>query len=162
MKRTLIIIAMALTAVTTAAAQEKPTGDEARKVIDYYYQGKGGGAVLMDLQICEGIGKEEGGQKNECLNTIEPGKVQLGQELQLWMNFLVPIDDTADIIVTFSRKGKVRHTANVKLTSANRYRTWKRLPTERAGQWTISILQELADKDLDLGSLQYTVAGNTP
>lgn len=161
MKQLCILITAVLLALGTAAAQERPTADETRKVIDYYYHGKGGGAVLTELQICEGIGQEEGPQKNECLNKLNPGQVQLGQELHVWMNFLVPLDDTADIIVSFSRKGKVRRTATVKLTGATRFRTWKRIPTDKTGQWTITVMQELADQDLDLGSLQYSVTALT-
>lgn len=161
MKQLTILIMVVFLAFGTALAQERPTTEEARKVIDYYYHGKGGGAVLVDLQICDGIGQEEGPQKNECLNKLNPGQVQLGQELHVWMNFLVPVDDTADIIVSFSRKGKVRRTANVKLTGATRFRTWKRIPTGKAGQWTLSIIQELADKDIELGSLQYNVSAAT-
>lgn len=145
----------------TAMAQDKPTAGEARKVIDYYYHGKGQGAVLMDLQTCEGVGLEAGPQKNECLKNIDPGQIQIGQELQVWMNFLVPVDDTAEIIVSFSRKDKVRHTANVKLTGATRFRTWKRIPTDKAGLWTLTIIQELEDRDLELGRLQYKVSEAT-
>ena len=157
MKQLSIILAVLLCIAGPAWGQDKPTADEARKVIDYYYNGKGQGAVLMDLKICGGIGQQEGVDKNECLNKVDPARIQTDQELFLWMNFLIPLDDTADVIVAFSRSGKVRRTSSIKLTTATRYRTWKRIPTDKAGQWSISFLQELADKDLDLGGLQYTV-----
>jgi hypothetical protein len=157
MRRLLIVMTVIFLAFGTVSAQEKPTPDETRKVIDYYYNSKGSGAILMDLRICEKIGVEEGPEKNECLDNINPNQIPLGGELHLWMNYLVPLNDSADIIMAFSRKGKVRRTANVKLAGATRYRTWKRIPTNKAGKWTISILQELEDRDLELGSMQYTV-----
>ena len=162
MKQLSIVLTVLLLAFGMAWAEEKPTPDEARKVIDYYYGGKGKGAILMDISICEKVGQEEGPDKNECLDSVNPGQIQLGQELHLWMNFLVPLNDTADIIIAFSRKGKVRRTANIKLGGATRYRTWKRIPTDKAGQWTVSILQELEDQDLELGSMQFTVTALTP
>ena len=161
MRRLIIVLTVILFAFSMASAQERPSPDQVRKVIDYYYHGKGSGAVLMDLQICEKVGLEEGPKKNECLDTFNPGQIPLDGELYLWMNFLIPIDDSADIIVTFSRNGKVRKTASVKLAGATRFRTWKRIPTNKAGQWSISILQELEDKDLELGGMQYTVVKPT-
>ena len=157
MKRLSIALMVSLLVFGMAWAEEKPTPDEARKVIDYYYHGKGKGAILMDTTICEKVGQEEGPDKNECLNSVNPGQIQQNQEVHLWMNYLVPLNDTADIILAFSRKGKVRRTANIKLAGASRYRTWKKIPTDKAGQWTVSILQELEDQDLELGSMQFTV-----
>lgn len=157
MKRLSIVLMVSLLSFSMAWAGEKPTSDEARKVIDYYFHGKGNGAILMDLSICEKVGLEEGPDKNECLDSVNPGQIQLGDELHLWMNFLVPLNDNADIILAFSRKGKVRRTANIKLAGATRYRTWKRIPTGKAGQWTVTILQELEDQDLELGKMQFTV-----
>lgn len=157
MQRLFIVLAVILLTFGMATAQEKPTSDEARKVINYYYHGKGKGAILMDQNICEKIGQEDGADKNECVEKVNPSQIQVGQELYLWMNFLVPFDDSADIIITFSRKGKVRRTSNLKLAGATRYRTWKKIPTDKAGQWTVYILQELDDQDLELGSMQFTV-----
>ena len=111
----------------------------------------------MDMTVCEKIGTEDGPDKNECLDSVNPSQIELNQELYLWMNYLVPLNDAADIILSFSRKGKVRRTANIKLAGATRYRTWKKIPTDKAGQWTVSILQELEDQDLELGSMQFTV-----
>ena len=67
-----------------------------------------------------------------------------------------------DIIINFSRQGQVRSTARVKLAGATRYRIWKKVPTDKAGQWNVSIIQELQDKDLEIGTLQYGVAESKP
>jgi hypothetical protein len=39
-------------------AQEKPAAAEARKVVDYFYQGKGQGAILMAHKLCAQIYEE--------------------------------------------------------------------------------------------------------
>ncbi len=156
--RQILMLAMGVLLVANlATAQDKPTSEETRKVINYYYHGKGGGTVLMDHYLCQEIG-QEGPDKNECLNKLNPSQIQKEQEAYLWMNFLVPMDASADIIVSFSRKGKVRRTASVKLSGATRFRTWKRIPTNKAGQWSVVIIQEMEDKDMEVGSLQYTIA----
>lgn len=73
------------------------------------------------------------------------------------MNFLVPAGDQPDIIIHFKRNNKVRSVSNLELPGALRYRTWKKIPTEKLGDWEVSIIQELADTDLNLGQFQYSV-----
>ena len=91
MRKISVLIIGLLLAAHTAAAQDRPTSAEALKVIDYYYNGKGSGAVLMDRYLCQQVGKE-GATKNECLDKMSPARVPLGQEVYLWMNYLVPVD----------------------------------------------------------------------
>ena len=137
-------------------AQEKPTPAEAKKVIDYYYQGKGSGAVLVGHKLCSQI-YEDGPYKYECQEVVTGDQIEKDREVFLWMNFLVPAGDQPDIIIHFKRNNKVRGASNLELPGAVRYRTWKNIPTERLGDWEISIIQELPDTDLDLGTLQYSV-----
>ena len=137
-------------------AQEKPTPAEARKVIDYYYQGKGQGAVLVDSKLCSQI-YEEGPYKYECQEVVTGGQIEKDREVFLWLNFLVPAGDQPDIIIHFKRNNKVRSVSNLAPPGALRYRTWKKIPTERMGDWEVSIIQELADTDLNLGEIQYSV-----
>lgn len=157
MKYLLVLLSATLLIAGPAAAQERPTAEETRRVVAYYFEGQGSGAILMDHVLCQEIG-QEGPDKNQCLDTINPSQVSQGQELYLWMNFLVPSEDSADVLIAFSRNGKVRRTASVKLSAATRFRTWKKIPTNKPGQWSVSVTQELGDKDLDLGGFQYTVA----
>ena len=137
-------------------AQEKPTPPEAQKVIDYYYQGKGMGAVLVAYKLCAQI-YEEGPYKYECQEVVTGGQIEKDREVFLWMNFLVPAGDQPDIIIHFKRNNKVRSVSNLELPGSLRYRTWKKIPTERLGDWEVSIIQELPDTDLNLGQLQYSV-----
>ena len=137
-------------------AQERPTPAEAQKVTQYYYQGIGQGAVLMVHKLCAQI-YEEGPLKFECQEEITGGQIQKGQEAFLWMNFLVPAKDKADIIIHYKRNNKVRSVSNFELPGALRYRIWKKIPTDKIGDWQISIIQELSDEDLSLGELPYSV-----
>lgn len=137
-------------------AQEKPTPAEAQKVIQYYYQGIGQGAVLMANKLCAQI-YEEGPLKFECQEEITGEQIQKDQEVFLWMNYLVPTGDKTDMIIHYKRNNKVRSVSNFELPGALRYRIWKKIPTDKIGDWQISIMQELPDADLSLGELQYTV-----
>ena len=137
-------------------AQEKPTPAEAQKVIQYYYQGIGQGAVLMAHKLCAQI-YEEGPLKFECQEEITGEQIQKDQEVFLWMNYLVPTGDKTDMIIHYKRNNKVRSVSNFELPGALRYRIWKKIPTDKIGDWQISIMQELPDADLSLGELQYTV-----
>ena len=70
MKR--IICALAVASFCTSPsilAQDKPTPAEARKVIDYYFNGKGQGAIPMDYKLCKEI-SQQGDMKNECVAEI--------------------------------------------------------------------------------------------
>ena len=137
-------------------AQEKPTPSETQKVIQYYYQGVGQGAVLMAHKLCAKI-YEEGPLKFECQEEITGGQIQKDQEVFLWMNYLVPTRDKADTIIRYKRNNKVRSVSNFELPSALRYRIWKKIPTDKTGDWQIGIMQELQDADLNLVELPYSV-----
>ena len=157
MMKTGLLVCLLLCLPATLLAQQKPTPAEAQKVILYYYQGIGQGAVLMDHKLCAQI-YEEGPLKFECQEEITGGQIQKGQEAFLWMNYMVPAGDKADIIIHYKRNEKVRSVSNFELPGALRYRIWKKIPTDKTGDWQIQIIQELPDADLSLGDLQYSVA----
>ena len=137
-------------------AQEKPAAVEAKKVVDYFYQGKGQGAILMAHKLCAQV-YEEGPLKYECQEEITGGQIQKDREVFLWMNYFVPTGDTADIIIHFKRNNKVRSVSSFALPGSLRYRIWKKIPTDKIGDWQVEIIQELEDADLNLGDLQYAV-----
>jgi hypothetical protein len=137
-------------------AQERPAPEEAQKVVDYYNQGKGSGAILMAHKLCQEV-YEEGQGKYECKTEVTDAKIGKGQEIYLWMSFLVPAGDKADLFIQFKRKNNVRHVLKLELPSAVRYRTWKKIPADKIGDWELSIIQELEDGDLNLGALSYSV-----
>jgi len=137
-------------------AQDKPTPAETQKVIQYYYQGKGQGVILVAHKLCAQI-YEEGPLKFECQQEITGGQIKKDREVFLWMNYLVPAGDKADIIIHYKRNNNVRGVSNFELPGSLRYRIWKKIPTDKIGDWQIGIIQELQDADLNLGELQYSV-----
>ena len=137
-------------------AQEKPAAAEAKKVVEYFYQGKGQGTILMAHKLCTQV-YEEGPLKYECQEEITGGQVQKDREVFLWMNYLVPTGDTAEIIIHFKRNNKVRSVSSFALPGPLRYRIWKKIPTDKIGDWQVEIIQELEDSDLNLGELKYSV-----
>lgn len=156
MKKFIIITAIIALIPALTLAFDKPSSKETKKVMDYYNSGKGNGALLFDYKLCSQIG-EEGENKNECVQSISGNDIKVGDEIHLWMNFMIPVEDMAEIIITYTRKNRIRKTQEITLKSAFRYRTWKKIDTEKPGQWTVQIFQELGDKDLDLGSFTYVV-----
>ncbi len=107
-----IICALAVTSLCgamAAMAQDKPSPEEARKVINYYFNGKGQGVIPMEYKLCKEISKT-GEAKNECVSEISNKTIAKGEEAYLWMNFLVPAGEKSKILLKYYSKGKVRNT----------------------------------------------------
>ena len=158
MKR--IICALAVTSLcgplAAMAAQDKPTPEEARKVINYYFNGKGQGVIPMEYKLCKEISLK-GNAKNECVAEISGKTIAKGEKAYLWMNFLVPAGDKSKILLQYSRKDKVRNTSNITLDGATRFRTWKIIPTTTIGDWKMTMVQELDNADMEIGHLEFSV-----
>lgn len=162
MKKIICTLAISLLcAPFVTTAQDKPTPQEARKVISYYFNGKGMGVVPMEYKICKEI-SQQGEMKNECVSEISDKKIAKGEEAYLWMNFLVPAGEESKILLQYSRKDQVRDTSNIVLGGATRYRTWKKIPTTTPGKWKVKMIQEMSDKDLDIGQLEFSVVEASP
>jgi hypothetical protein len=156
MKKIILIFIFICLIPMMLSAQDKPTAAEARKVIDYYVNGQGKDAVLVDYMLCREVGQEDS-DKNECTVGVAGKELSFGEEAYLWMNFLIPAGDEAKIYLSFSRNKRIRKTMDFTLTGAFRFRTWKKIPTDTPGMWTIHIFQEMANKDVDLGKITYSV-----
>ncbi len=156
MKKFTVLVSLVLCLSTFANALEKPTSKETLRVINYYHSGVGNGAILMESKLCMDINKEDP-DKNECGQVITDNKVNQGDEVFIWMNFLVPAGDEAAVLVGYTRDKITRNTQHLSLPGATRFRTWKRIPTNQVGEWKVNILQEMGNDDLDLGGLSYTV-----
>lgn len=156
MKKLIILSVMIALIPAFAMALDKPSAEQTRRVMDYYNEGKGMGAVLVEYKLCGEMGKEEE-NKNECAQSLAETDISVGQDVYLWMNFMIPVDDTANVFITYTRNSRIRKSQTVVLKSAFRYRTWKKIATDKPGDWTVKIFQETEDKDIDLGSLTYTV-----
>ena len=157
MKKFVYALTVSLAASTgCAVAQEKPTSEEARKVVNYYFNGKGKGVVPMEYKFCQEVSLK-GENKNECVAEITANSIKKGQEAYIWMNFLVPAGEQAKLLLQYSRNDMVRDTGNLTLGGATRYRTWKRIPTSKAGEWKVKLIQEMEASDMEVGQLQYSV-----
>lgn len=137
-------------------SQDKPTPEEARKVINYYFNGKGQGVIPMEYKLCKQV-STKGDMKNECISEVSGNTIAKGEEAYLWMNFLVPAGEDSKILLQYTRNNKVRDTSNVSLGGATRYRTWKKIPTNTTGDWKVSMVQELDNADIDIGQLKFSV-----
>lgn len=159
MKKFIYALAVSLIAMPGfILAQDKPTPAEAKKVVDYYFNGKGQGVVPIEYKFCKEVALK-GENQNECVSEI-PGKtVKQGDEAYLWMNFVVPTGEEPKILLQYFRDNMVRDTDNVSLRGAVRYRTWMRIPTTTMGDWKVRLFQEMADTDLAIGEIEYSVSG---
>jgi hypothetical protein len=151
MKRISLLSFLVVCVPVLIFAQEKPTSNETRKVLDYYYHGQGKGAVLKNYKFCHKI------KESECDQEITDRKIIKGQKVILWMDFLVPVGDKADMYLEFRRKNKVRKVVDFVVSGSIRYRTYQVIPTKKTGDWVVNIIQEVEDKDMNLGELRYTV-----
>lgn len=151
-----VLIVASLCAPFSALSQDKPTPEEARKVINYYFNGKGQGVIPMEFKLCKEV-SQKGEMKNECIAEISDKKIAKGQDAYIWMNFLVPAGDKSKILLQYSRKDVVRNTSSVSLGGATRFRTWKKIPTDTAGEWKVNLIQELENADLDIGQVNFSV-----
>ena len=156
MKKTFALSVLLLCVPATGMAADKPTPEEARKVINYYFNGKGQGAIPLEYKLCQEVA-QKGEEKNECVTELSDLKIEKGKDAYLWMNFLVPAGEDAKILLQYTRQNKVRNTSHVTLGGATRYRTWKKIPTATAGDWKVDIVQEMESKDLELGAIKFSV-----
>lgn len=142
--------------VPALAFAGETTSDKVKEVMDYYHTGKT--VVLVDSRFCSEIGKE-GDLKNECAVPADAKAVAKGSRVFFWMNFFVPGDDAdhSNVLVQFKYKGKAIDSSEVSMSQSIRYRTWLRLPSQKEGEWQISIEQENEDGYVNLETLDYTV-----
>lgn len=156
MKKLFVTIMASLLAFS-AYAVEVPTSAEAKKVLDFYYHGQGQGVVLIDSQWCAEIDKE-GDNKNNCADEISPAAIQVEQEINLWMAFLVPSDDPEqNIIIQFEHQGVARMVKNATVSGSIRYRTWRKVSFNKTGEWTVKIIHDKGDDVVVLSTQTVTV-----
>ena len=155
MKKILQFILASLVS-TSLYAVDRPNTLEVKKVIDYYKYGKDQGVILVESILCREIYRS-GPQRNNAKNIVKTVSVKKGEKIYLWMNFLVPEHLNANIHFEYKNKGKVRQASDLGISTAPRYRSWKKVPTNKKGTWEISISQELEESDIELATITYTV-----
>ena len=158
MKKILIFTALIIAVLTISPAYAKVSSDEARRVIDYYHNGSGGGAVFLEAALCKEVVKE-GPNKNNCGPSIDSSNFPLGDVIVVWGSFLVPMGDTDTIYVEFENMGMVWQIRELNVKGALRYRSWASYRLRKPGKWTISLkaLDEENQQSILLKELEVTV-----
>ncbi len=152
------------------AAQDIPTSDEVRRVMEFYNDGQGQGIVLIDSKVCQEINKE-GPEKFNCKNEIiefvkgsdasappeVKHKTKVGESLFIWMAYMVPKGDEENIIVQYNRSGITRRSSNLAVKGSIRYRTWSKFTPRKEGNWEVKILHDTGDAPKELNSFNLIV-----
>lgn len=140
-----------------AFADAKPAPGDVKRVLDYYYHGKGMGPVLLETKVCRDI-QREGDEKSECAGDISTQPLKKGESAYLWMAYMVPLgDEPQNIIVQFENGGVTRMVKNSQVTGQLRYRTWLKATFDKAGQWKAKIVHDTGTNAVPLGSVDVTV-----
>jgi hypothetical protein len=156
MRYVLLGLMLCLTPVW-AWADAKPTPEEAKRVLDFYYHGKGLGPVLLESKVCRDI-QREGDEKGECAGDLSAQTIKKGETVYLWMAYMVPSGDEAqNIIVQFENGGVTRSVKNLQVSGQLRYRTWVKAPLDKVGPWKVKIIHDDGANTVPLGSRDITV-----
>ncbi len=140
-----------------AAAGDKPTPDEAKKVLDYYYHGKGMSPLLLETKICHDI-QRDGDEKNECAGDITGQAIKKGDNDYIWMAFMAPSgNDTQNVIVQLELNGAVRWVKNVQVAGGLRSRSWLKHAFDKAGAWKLKISLDNGNSVEQLGTMDLNV-----
>lgn len=138
-------------------AGDKPTPEEAKKVLDFYYHGKGMGAVLVDTKICRDV-QREGDEKSECAGDITGQTVKKGDAAYVWMAFMAPNgEEPQNIIVQFELNGVARSVKNISVPGQLRARTWVKFTFDKVGSWKVKIVHDTGSSTDQLGTRDVTV-----
>ncbi len=138
-------------------AVDKPTPDEARKVIDFNYHGKGMGVVLVQTRICHDI-QREGDDKNECSGDLTGKAVKKGEAVYVWMMFMAPDgQDAENASVAFEQNGASVTVKKVQVPGQMRSRSWLKYSFNKAGAWKIKVSRDSAAGPEALGELAVNV-----
>lgn len=153
-----VVMTMALgLAPALAWAGDKPTPDEARKVIDYYYHGKGMTPVLLDTRICHDI-QRDGDEKNECAGDVTGQTIKKGDSDYIWLAFMAPsAGDAQNVLVQLELNGAVRWVKNVSVAGGIRTRTWLKRTFDKTGAWKLKISVDNGSTVEQLGTMDLNV-----
>lgn len=140
-----------------AQAADKPTAEEVKKVLDFYYHGKGMGAVLVEAKVCRDV-QREGDEKNECAGDVSGQAIKKGDSVYLWMAFMSPNgEEPQPVIVQFEVNGVTRAVKNVSVSGGLRTRNWLKYTFDKAGAWKIKIVHDTGSSADQLGTRDVNV-----
>ena len=125
-----------------APALPPPPTDEVRHVMDYFYNGKDRGPVLVELKACIKVDSaKDSPTKSECIEEAK-GPVKVNTTILGWTMWFMPKGAVYDdVSLQFAHEGTVRSTVDVKLDSEGRSRTWRPQSLSKKGKWTITAVR---------------------
>lgn len=143
--------------VLAQAGDGRPSPEEAKKVLDYYYHGKGMGPVLLETKVCRDV-QREGDEKNECAGDLAGQSVKKGDSAYVWMAFMAPNGEEAQtVMVQFELNGVTRSVKNVQVAGQLRGRTWLKYTFDKVGTWKIKMVRDTGSGADELGTRDVTV-----
>jgi hypothetical protein len=133
MLNTTVLLSLALHAAP-------PTGDQVKSVLDYFYNGQGKPAILVDAVLCKDIERKNKDTKYDCNETFGDS-ADKGATVNVYLTFLVPKGDSAEFMVQAVLDGVVRSTKDVEVKGQGiRSRTWKAFTLKKEGKWEFKVL----------------------
>ena len=71
----------------SASSLEPPSNEEAKKVINYLYNGKTG-LFMIDMKLCQEVPLAKGSENRfGCVEELTSGNVLAGETVMVWMHF---------------------------------------------------------------------------
>jgi len=140
------IIVLSIALLVSSLAHGKPSPEVVKQVVDFYFQGQEQGVVLADTKLCDNV-YTKGEQNNECMAERPDNTLSRGEETNVWMLFMVPNKlEPQKILVQLNHRGMTMSVQRASIASALRYRIWKKVKPDRAGDWTVKIFHDRGDK----------------
>lgn len=140
------IALLSIALLFSCLAHGKPTPEEVKHVIDYYYRGQDQGVLLADLKLCDEV-YTKGDQKNECMAERTGDSLNAGERTVVWMMFMVPRGvEPQNIMLQLNYRGMTMSVKRARVTSAIRYRTWETIKPDRPGEWTLKIFLDKGEE----------------
>lgn len=140
-----------------AQANAKPAPEEVRRVLRYYMHGKDLGPVLIEAKLCRNI-IADGEDKNECGGDLTAQPIAKGEQVYLWMAYMVPEgEEPQNIVVYFEKGGLARKVETLQVSSQLRNRTWLKTSFDASGPWKLRVVRDTGSGGDDLGTVEITV-----
>ena len=141
--KSLCLFVAAVLAAPMVARADAPSGEEVKKVIEYFNIGKDQGPILAELKPCLTVDSKKGSATIwDCTEPVA-GKVKKGATVHAWMNWLVPKDSKYDdLTIKWIFDGDTRNATDLSLTSAAiGARYFKSHTVDKVGKWEIKIVR---------------------
>lgn len=142
----------------SASSVEPPSLEEAKKVLNFLYNGKEG-LFLIDLKLCQEVPLAKGSENRfGCVEELTSGNVLAGETVMVWMHFFAPAGTKQQAILIYRRGLTPKGTRTLNIGGGTRYRAWRKFTPDKAGKWEIQVVFEPEEGDaIMLGRLPVSV-----